>query len=790
MSPDPSPKTLDAQVLLLLSTYLDQPHAERVAWLHANCGDKPELIKAMQRMADAADACGDFLENSPARIDTPDRSGKRIGRYELISELGRGGMGAVYRARRADGAFEQEVAIKLFLQDLVSDSALQRFTAERQILANLEDPGIARLIDGGTTADGTPYVVMELIDGESITHYCERHSLDLPARLKLFQGICQTLEVAHEKGIVHRDIKPANVLATKEGRTVLVDFGIAKVLRAEEFAAVMPATVPGLTALTPDYASPEQIRGLPVSIASDIYSLGILLYELLTGSIPYTTHSLSPGEIERSVCETIPPDPSSRVATMRARPPAGLDDNRKLRSKLRGDLDRIVMTALRKQPEQRYRSAASFAADIGRYLSGMPVKASGASRLYRSGKFVQRHRFIVAAMAFAFVALIGGLIAVSLQAREAQRQRDLAMQEASRAKSAKDFLVEMIGRSDPYENSESASLIGAIKQSIAGIDERFKGQPQLEADMRYAIGFALQNLGEIDPASEQLEKALALRKAHGSKLDIAEVITALGIVDWWKSDLKRGEQHFREALDLIDVDPSERAATLRIDALINFAGLLIDSGEYARSETISRKAIAVAADWPGVPAATLATLWGNLATAQESVKDFKAAAESFDKTLQLQRQATGEMNPAYAIVLNNQAHLFIDEGHPQMAIENLKQSLKIRRETLGKAHPQTATALFNLAHVQIMVNDFAAAESNGLEALKVAEDSYKPGHPRIGKAHEALAELYLKTNQLALARKNALYAQTIYKKADGVDPAWISSADALLDKIASKQAGN
>ncbi len=790
MSPDPTPTLLDSQILAQLATYLEQPEGERAAWLQTHCGDNPRLMEAMLKMAVAAAACSGFLEDGLPALATPDRIGKRIGRYELISELGRGGMGAVYRARRADGAFEQEVAIKLFLQDLVSENALQRFTAERQILASLEHPGIARLIDGGTTSEGTPYVVMELIDGESITSYCDRHSLDLQARLKLFQGICRTLDVAHEKGIVHRDIKPANVLATRDGRTVLVDFGIAKVLRAEEFAAALPATVPGLTALTPDYASPEQIRGQDIGIASDIYSLGILLYELLTGSRPYTTISLSPGEIERSVCETIPPDPSSRVAIMRATPPAGLEDKRRLRSKLRGDLDRIVMTALRKQPEQRYKSAASFAADIGRYLSGLPVKARGASKLYRSAKFIARHRLVVTATAFAFVALLGGLIAVSLQAREAQKQRDNAMQEASRAQSAKDFLVEMIGRADPFENSESASLIGAIKQSIAGIDARFKGQPQLEADMRYAIGYALQNLGEIEPAHEQMEKALALRQQHGSILDIAEATAGLGIIDWWKNDFEGGEKHFRAALDLIDVDTSQRATVLRVDALINFAGMMIDAGDYIRSENFSRKAIAAAENWPDISTATLASLWSNLATAQESNKKFDVATVSFEKTLELQREATGEMNPAYAIALNNQAHLFIDQGQFEKGIENLKLSLKIRRQTLGKNHPQTATALFNLAHVQTLSGHFEEAEISGLEALKIAEESYKPGHPRIGKAHQALADLYLKTNQLALARKHALYAQTIYKKAESVDPSWIEVADSLLEQIDQKGTGH
>lgn len=783
MSSASTSPTLDVRVLARLTEYLDQPEGERDAWLEANCGTDEALKQTILRLASAEAASGDFLEAGPLRAGIGDPAGKRIGRYELIDELGRGGMGAVYRARRADGAFQQQVAIKLFLHAAISATALQRFTAERQILATLEHPGIARLIDGGSTDDGMPYVVMELIDGEPITRYCERHELDLSARLKLVQNVCETLDAAHRKGIVHRDIKPANVLATQDGQTKVVDFGIAKVLRAEGFGAELPATVPGLMALTPEYASPEQVRGQDIGVASDIYSLGILLYELLTGSRPYTIDALTPGEIERSVCETIPPDPSTRVGLMRSTAPAGLGDRRQLRRKLRGDLDRIVMTALRKQPQQRYASAAAFAADIGRYLHGLPVKARGASRIYRTGRFIARNRIVVAATAFAFLALLGGLVAVSLQAREAQRQRDVAMQEASRALNAKGFLAEMIGRADPYENSESATLIGAIKQSIPGIDARFAGQPLLEADMRYAIGFALQNLGEIEPASEQLEKSLALRQLHGSKFDIAEALGGLGIVDWWRSDFDRGEQRFQKALTLLGDDASERATQLRVDALSNLAGLLIDAGAYERSEAFSRQALAAAGNGEWISVSTRATLWGNLATAQESLKEFDAATVSFDKTLELQRQATGEMHPGYAVALNNQAHLFFDMGKPDLAIRNLKESLRIRRQTLGDKHPQVATALFNLAHVQIAAGDFPAAEKNGLQALEIAEASYAPGHPRIGKAHEALAELYLTTKQFALARQHAQMAHTIYANADNVDPAWIEQTDKLIAKL-------
>ncbi|MEM1080065.1 MAG: protein kinase, partial [Pseudomonadota bacterium] len=522
----------EAAALKLFMASLEQPEDGRERWLQQAAKDDSALLEAAQALLKADQLADGYLEAGPVTLVT-DRTGERVGRFELQAQIGQGGMGTVYRGRRADGTFEQSVAVKLFSLGQLNESALQRFHTERQILASLEHPGIARLIDGGTAEDGTPFVVMELVEGLPINEFCDREGLDLPARLELFRRVCDALAEAHLRGIVHRDLKPSNILITPEGRPKLIDFGIAKVLDSADFDSSSPDTRLGTMALTPEYASPEQVRGEAQSQASDTYALGILLYELVTGVRPYRISSPSPVEIERTVCDTIPPDPSVVVGQRKSQPPNGLQDASRLKSSLRGDLDRIVMTALRKSPQRRYASAAALAEDIDRYLNGLPVHARGASRWYRAGKFIQRHKAIVSVTSVAFAALSVALVLVFMQAQEAERQRDLARQQADAAASATEFLTEMISRSDPFANAESATLLGAMMQAIPTIEERFENQPELEADMRYAIGYALQNLGETDTSRAQFDRALDLRRQYGTALDVAEALGGLALVDWW-----------------------------------------------------------------------------------------------------------------------------------------------------------------------------------------------------------------------------------------------------------------
>ncbi|MEM9300508.1 MAG: serine/threonine-protein kinase [Pseudomonadota bacterium] len=780
------PPDREARALALFAESLELASSLRFSWLAERCAGDTELLAEILRLSDADRSAQDDFLRSPldAVPPTPQRVGDRLGAFEIVAEIGAGGMGRVFEARRVAGGFAQAVAVKLFEARLTSPDARARFEAEREILASLEHPGIARVIDGGTTEDDVPYLVMELVRGQRIVDFCRGHALDLDARLQLFQRVCAAVELAHERGIVHRDLKPGNVLVTHAGDPKLIDFGIAKVLDAEALDVALPQTRTQAQLLTPEYASPEQVRGEAVTAASDVYSLGVLLYELLVGSRPYHFPSLAPAEIERTVCDSVPSNPSDLVARRQSSPPAGLNDARELQRALRGDLDRIVMTALRKEPGGRYPTAAAFAEDIGRYLGGFPVRARGASGAYRLGKFVQRHRAASVAVAATLGILVAALVLVSQQANVARDQRDLAQREAGRATAAKDFLVELIGRSDPFENAESATLAGALRQSVPGMAERFDGQPELEAEMRYAIGYALQNLGEIPLAREQLERALALREAQGSALDRAEVLDGLGIVNWWESEFDRGEERFAEAVALLAGEGGERAELLRANVWTNLAGLRADAGAFAESLAASDAALA-AAEGTAIGAETLATIWGNRANALGSLEGRELdSIASFEKALELQAEATGEMHPNYAIILNNLAFTHYGLGNLEEVNRLFERSLEIRRATLGPEHPQTATALFNLAAGQVAAGAYDRAEPNALEALKVARNGYAAGHPRIGKAHEKLAQVYQATARPELARSHAEQALAIYEAAPGVDPAWVATVEGILAALA------
>ncbi|MBL8167376.1 MAG: protein kinase [Acidobacteria bacterium] len=405
----------------LFQTVIEQPNAAREAYLTRACGGDEELRREVLSLL-AHEVADTFLQDpiktAAASLSAEPRDeliGQRIGAYRVTSLLGRGGMGEVYAAVRADQQFEQQVAIKIIRRGMDSEFIRERFLRERQILAQLEHPFIARLLDGGTTPDGLPYFVMEFVAGEPITSYCQQRQLGVREKLHLFRQVCAAVQHAHQKLVVHRDLKPGNILVTSDGTPKLLDFGIAKLLSPEAGQARDTRTDTALRLMTPDYASPEQARGLPVTTATDVYSLGVVLYELLTDCRPHQFKTFAPAEIERAICETLPLSPSNVVQQT--------GRQTKLARQLHGDLDNIILMALRKEPERRYTSVEQLSEDVQRYLTGMPVVARADTFAYRASKFVGRHAWAVAAAALVLLSLLGGIVATTRAARIAQAER-------------------------------------------------------------------------------------------------------------------------------------------------------------------------------------------------------------------------------------------------------------------------------------------------------------------------------------------------------------------------------
>jgi serine/threonine protein kinase len=411
------------QIEVIFHAAVDRAPDERAAFLdHAGAGD-PELRQEVESLL-AQEGLGTRLAaavsdaaKSLATATSEDRVGQRIGPYRVTGIVGQGGMGAVYQAVRDDDQYRKQVAIKLVKRGLDTEFILSRFRHERQILASLEHPHIARLLDGGTTDDGLPYLVMEYIEGRPITDYGSANKLSLTERLKLFRLVCSAVQYAHQNLVVHRDLKPSNILVTPDGTPKLLDFGIAKLLNPDTSPEGMSQTQTALMMLTPDYASPEQVRGEPVTTATDVYSLGVVLYELLTGQRPHHFKSYSPVEIERVITQSEPERPSVAVSGIREQG-SGVrdttDDGRRTRDRLarqlRGDLDNIVLMALRKEPERRYSSVEQLSEDIRRHLDGRPVIARKDTVGYRAGKFIQRHKLGLAAVALVILSLVGGIV--------------------------------------------------------------------------------------------------------------------------------------------------------------------------------------------------------------------------------------------------------------------------------------------------------------------------------------------------------------------------------------------
>jgi eukaryotic-like serine/threonine-protein kinase len=713
----------------------------------------------------------------------------RLGPYRIVRKLGSGGMGDVWLAERADQEYRQQVAIKLVRGGLLSAQIQGRLRLERQILATLQHPNIARLLDGGRAADGTPYLVMEYIDGEPIDLYCDRKRLPLAQRIALLQAICAAVHYAHQNLIVHRDLKPNNILVTSDGQPKLLDFGIAKLLETPQSLHTLAVTHGDYRVMTPAHASPEQIRGDVITTSTDIYVLGVLAYELLSGARPFDLDDARLPQIERIICEQEPLPPSARV---RQQSPETLDyivaarstALSRLQRDLHGDLDNIILMAMRKEPARRYSSAEQLAADLQRHLTGQPVLATKDSWRYRTRKFAARHALAVAASAVAVLTLATFATVTFLQARRIAHERDVATTERTRAEQVSSFLVELFELSDPSKSRgnqvTARELLDVGARRISG---GLSDQPETRARLLGTIGRVYSSLGLYSDSVPLLQQALeSQRTLHGSQhAQVAAALLALADALCEQGKLDECEQHIEEALSmqrrLGGKDSLDSAATL-----LSRARLAQQRGDLPAAERDYEQSIAIYLRHGRDRTPASASVMNDLAGLHAYRGQYERAASLYRSALDIDQQALGRDHPQVAMHIHDLAVALQMQGQLAEAEPLYAQSTQTLRKVLGEKHPHTLDALANYGRFLHRKGDLARARQLLSDVVAANRDARGPQHVFVGHDLVNLAMVRLDDDDAVGAEADLHAALDIYAKALPGDHPYVASALAGLGR--------
>jgi tetratricopeptide (TPR) repeat protein/tRNA A-37 threonylcarbamoyl transferase component Bud32 len=794
------------QIQSLFDEVVDSDPAERAARLAGRCRNDLELRDSVESLLAADQSTADPLcEAIGAAAESllhehQDRLlGTRVGPHRILAILGQGGMSTVYRAEREDSQYQQTVAIKVLQHAALHPRLRSRLHSERHILATLDHPLIARLIDSGEFEDGTPYLVMEHVDGAAIDVYCDSRSLGVRERIELFLQVCAAVQYAHRNLVVHRDIKAANIVVTGDGQVKLLDFGIAKLLAPESLAHTLPVTRLQERVLTPENAAPEQVLGRAITTATDTYSLGVLLYQLLTGRSPYRLLSYSQLQLERAICMDDPVRPSqaavaklsgendgdrSRIAERRGLSPL------RLRARLGGDLDAIIGMAMRKEPDRRYPSVEALAADLQRHLTGRPVRARQGDWRYNGGKFLRRHTLGVFGLAAVMLALT--LIAgVTLwQSHRIELARDATAQERDRAQQVSAFLVEVFSQADPFTaQGREATARELLDRGAQRIVDNTTLQPEVRAQLLESIGLAYRRQGLSERAVPLLEQAVAIRR----------------------------EEH--------PLNQQRMAA-----ALANLAEALTDGGHLVSAEAYLRQALRLSRSGDGPPSIETGDILNQFGQFQLKAKsDAPAAAELFTEALGIYRGAAGKQDLGVAVTLVNLAAAAVWMADYPLAERYQREAIGIFQVTVSRNHPDHASALDTLGFILTERGKFAEAEQLFTEALDIERTVFGANNQRVGQieshlgmlydaqgdtaraiqaaqiavdiatdklglAHyltgyylDSLANLYMKVNDLAAAERIARRALTVYAQSLPQRHLYVASTRLLLGDILAQR---
>ena len=773
----------------LFDAALDLPDDQREAWLLAQKGLSAADLATLRDLLAAEGQTADHLEQPlplaaarllDASLHDP-LLGATLGPFRIVEEIGRGGMGVVYLARRSDGDFEQDVVIKVLRLGVDSEDTRRRFLQERQILARLDHPGIVGLLDGGFTPDGRPYIVMHRVIGQRIDAWCDSRRLDIRSRVRLFLGVLEAVDYAHRNLVIHRDLKPSNVWVDEEGKVHLLDFGIAKI--TEEDSSGPAVTVTRQRVMTPEYASPEQVRQTSITTASDVYQLGVLLYQLLTGRYPYDLSDRSPLEVEHQICDTVPVPPSRAVADTGT----GTDDstlaNRDataagIRRILRGDLDVILGKALRKEPARRYLSARELRADLIRWLSGDRIMARPDSLGYQLRRFVRRHTLGASLAATLIVSSLGFTL---YHVDRITRERDIARQEAEQRKEVADFLVGLLQVPDPTTSAgREVTARELLEVSVPRIETDLSN---IETRIRIyqVVGQVAANLGLYDQAGPALAQVVRHTAAMHGEVSLETARAKLEL-----AELYRSSRNYNEAAGsaesalairrhLLPSDDVEVGRALKIVAIIHR-----DQRKYEQAEAELREAIHILE--ASVPAAdpTRTTLTVDLAYVLRTVGKAAEAESLYSAAIPVMRAQPAEFQTVLPSTLNNLGYLLKQRGDWAGAEACYREAITRNESIYGEAHPSTLLFRNNLASVLQQQGKLDETEQELQTCIALQEHLNGADHWRAAGAHRVLGYFRFMIGDLDNAEPELRHCYEVFGRVLGPDHVWTAGAGMQL----------
>ncbi len=750
----------------IVDTALELEKEERKRYINKECKDDPELKSEVTRLLESIQEseAEEFLEGKesyPQNLvselsKTFEKSetssslvGQNIDNFKILEVVGHGGMGSVFLAERADKAYDQTVAIKVLRRGMDTPSNILRFKRERNILAKLEHPNISRLLDGGMTNEGLPYLVMEYVKGTPLITYCDTNNLTIEQRLDLFKLVCQAVQHAHNNAVIHRDLKPSNILVTEDGKVKILDFGIAKLLEPEEVSENLFQTRTGARMLTMGYAAPEQVEGEAVTTATDTYALGILLYKLLTGVHPFDLEKKNVTEIERLIRKKTPTKPSTKLGELPKSKQQQIAEQHNstpsvLQNALKGDLDAIVMKALRKERKKRYNSTDQLLEDLRRRKQNLPIIAREDTIRYKTSKFIRRHKAGLSAAAGFALLIISFFAFYTWQITD---ERNQARRAAQKAEAVTSYLTDLLSRSNPYLEEKNVGLdvtLGSVLQyGHKTIDQEFENQPVVKAKVKTVIGQVYSQLGEFGKAESLLTEAYQIHKGLKSKamIDQANTTKTLAFMYQDKGNYDRAETLLQETIQTLQTTKKGLITEEAASSIARLGNLSwFNKGQFKTADSLLTKALEIEQQIHSGNHLHIATRYNDLATMNHAQGKLSIADSYYRKAIANYRRLSGE-HANLAIILSNFAILLKDRGDYKEAEQKQIEALKMHKEHSGENSIDIALGTGKLGQIYVEMGKYERADSLLHLSLEKLHKIYGESHPYIARNNLILGKL-------------------------------------------------